>query len=140
MNWRSISFRLVALYCGLLLVLGLSFSLFTINSFERYTEVSIRAAIAARASEVWGIIGGAIGNPAEVGTLIDQRFSPADQNRFFRITIRGRTIYLSGMPADGSFDPAKTPFLDAASGLFELRAGLSLFPALHRFRRPGCHD
>ncbi len=116
MNWRSISFRLVALYCGLLLVLGLSFSLFTVFSFERYTEVSSRSLISARAMELWDIIRGAIGNPEEVRALIDQRFSPADQNRFIRVTVGERTIYRSQPPVDRSFDPAKIPFLDAASG------------------------
>lgn len=115
MNWRSISLRLVALYCGLLLVLGLSFSLFTVFSFERYTEVSIRALITARAPIIWDIIRNSIGRPAEVSALIE-RFSPAEQNRFFLVSTGGRTIYRSGMPADGSFDPAKIPVLDAASG------------------------
>ena len=135
MNWRSISLRLVALYCGLLLVLGLSFSLFTVFSFERYTEVSSRSAVTARAMEVWDIIGGAIGNPNEVRTLIDQRFSPGDQNRFFRVTIGGRTIYRSGMPADGSFDPAKVPFLDATSGPRDSNYGV-LFLYSRRFSTP----
>ncbi len=53
MNWRSITFRLVALYCGLLLLLGASFSLFTVLSFERYTGATIQTNIAARAAEVW---------------------------------------------------------------------------------------
>ncbi|HEX5278556.1 MAG TPA: ATP-binding protein [Micropepsaceae bacterium] len=115
MNWRSITLRLVALYCGLLLVLGLSFSLFTVYSFERYTEVSTRSAISARAPLIWEIIRGSIGRPAEVRALIE-RFSPAEQNRFFLVNVDGRTAYRSGNPADGSFDPANLPFLDASSG------------------------
>lgn len=135
MNWRSISFRLVALYCGLLLVLGLSFSLFTVFSFERYTEVSTRTVITARTTELWGIIGGAIGNSAEVSTLIEQRFSPADQNRFFLVNVDGRTIYRSGNPADGSFDPSRLPFLDASLGPRYLNDG-AVFLYSQRFAMP----
>lgn len=135
MNWRSISFRLVALYCGLLLVLGLSFSLFTVFSFERYTEVSIRAAITVRASVVWDIIRGSIGKPAEVGALIE-RFSPAEQNRFFLVNVGGRTIYRSGNPADGSFDPSRLPSVDASLGPRYSNYG-AVFLYARRFTAPG---
>lgn len=136
MNWRSISFRLVALYCGLLLVLGASFSLFTVLSFERYTGKTIRTVITARAAEAWDIIGAQIENPAEVKNLIEQRFSPEDQNRYFRVIVDGATIYRSGNPDDASFDPARIPVLDAASGPRTAQFGPVLLYA-RQFNIPG---
>jgi signal transduction histidine kinase len=116
MNWRSITFRLVFLYCGLLLVLGVSFSLFTVMSFERYTRETIRADVSTRAAEVWGIVQTIVEKPSQLSSLVEQRFSPAAQDRFIRISLDGRTVYRSGAPAGGSFDPAGIPLSDVDSG------------------------
>jgi heavy metal sensor kinase len=115
MNWRSLAFRLTALYCGLLLVLGASFSLFTVFSFERYASETIRANVAARASEMWGIIAGVLDNPAQTENLVEQRFSPEEQDRFFRIRLNGKTVYRSDAPDDDSFDPARIPVTPVTS-------------------------
>jgi signal transduction histidine kinase len=116
MNWRSITFRLVALYCGLLLVLGASFSLFTVLSFERYSAETVLTNSAARAGEAWNIIKDVIASPPQVDALIEQRFSPVPLDRYFRISVDGKTIYQSGQPAGGDFDAANIPLTDASAG------------------------
>jgi signal transduction histidine kinase len=108
-NRRSITVRLLALYCGLLLLLGASFSLFTVLSFERYTRATVEANISARDAEAWEIVRPVMGNPTQVSDLIEQRFSPSAQDRFFRITRNGMVIYRSGQPVDGSFDATTIP-------------------------------
>jgi signal transduction histidine kinase len=116
MNWRSITFRLVALYCGLLLVLGVSFSLFTVLSFERYSSETVLTNSAVRTAEAWNIIKDVIANPPQVEALMEQRFSPVPLDRFFRIRVDGMTIYRSGQPADGGFDAGNIPVTDASAG------------------------
>ncbi len=135
MNWRSITFRLVALYCGLLLVLGASFSLFTVISFERYTGETVLTNTAARATEAWNIIKGVVSNPAQVNTLMEQRFDPVPLDRFFRIRVNGKVIYRSGEPADGGFAASNVPLTDAVDGTESRNYGLLMIYA-RRFALP----
>lgn len=116
MNWRSLEFRLTALYCGLLFVIGAFFALFTVLSFERYSGESIRSTAAARANEMFGIVGGVLDNPAQTAALVEQRFSPEEQDRFFRIRLDGKTVYRSDSPDDQSFDPTRIPEVPVTSG------------------------
>lgn len=109
MHWRSITFRLVAPYCGLLLLLGASFSLFTILSFERYAGATFQTNLAARAADVWRIVQPILEDPAQIASQVEQRFNPTAQDRFIRISRNGRAIYRSDAPDDGSFDPATVP-------------------------------
>jgi signal transduction histidine kinase len=109
MHWRSITFRLVAPYCGLLLLLGVSFSLFTVVSFERYAGATFQTNLAARASDVWRIVQPILDNPAQITQQVEQRFNPAEQDRFIRISRKGKVIYRSDTPDDLNFDPAAIP-------------------------------
>ena len=99
MNTRSITFRLIFLYSGSLLVLGAGLSFFTIASFHRYTHQTMQTVISARASDIWNIIQGSLDDPAELATLIDRRFSPSIQSRFIRVSLNGKVIYQSNFPA-----------------------------------------
>jgi heavy metal sensor kinase len=138
MNWRSITFRLVALYCGLLLVLGASFSLFTVLGFERYTAETVLTNSTARAAEAWNIVRGVIANPAQVDALLEQRFNPVALDRFFRIRVDGRVIYRSGEPSDGGFRASNVPFTDAVDGP-EVRTYGLLMVYARRFVSPDGH-
>jgi signal transduction histidine kinase len=139
MNWRSITFRLVFFYCGLLLFLGVSFSFFTIISFERYTRETIRTNIATRAGEVWVMVQGLVETPSQLAALIEQRFSPETQNRFIRISLDGRIIYRSAVPTDDSFDPGTIPTSSAEFGPENLTYGKLLIYA-RRFVTPDGHE
>jgi signal transduction histidine kinase len=98
---QSPIFRLVALYCLLLLVLGASFALFTVRSFERSTSETILREIAARSLEIWHSAKSSLDDPAQLAQLMEQRFAPEAQDRFIRISEKGRVLYQSDVP-DGT--------------------------------------
>jgi signal transduction histidine kinase len=95
---RSPIVRLVALYCLLLLVLGASFALFTVRSFERSTSETILREIAARSLEIWHSAKSSLDVPSQLAQLMEQRFAPEAQERFIRISERGRVLYQSQAP------------------------------------------
>jgi signal transduction histidine kinase len=126
MNPRSIEFRLIFLYCVLLIVLGAGVSFLTVNSFNLYTRETTRTQITARAGEVWDTIKGVTGSPEEIPGLIEQRFLPEALDRFIGVAIGGRTIYRSGAPVARSFDPRSVPLGTAPEGLSRF-GNLSLY-------------
>ena len=136
MNWRSLTFRLVAPYCGLLLLLGASISLFTIWSFERYAGATFQTTLAARAADVRRIVQPVLDNPAQVALFVEQRFSPSAQDRFIRISRGGRVIYRSDSPDDDSFDPATIP-LPAPGAASHTRNYGRLVLYTQQFQAPG---
>ena len=110
MNRHSLTFRLVSWYCGLLLILGAAFAVYTYTSFDRYIRQTTRASLTARAEAVWNTVQGQLaGNGAGLGPLIEQRFAPENHGRFIRISVDGRIAYVSGPPLERDFDPASLP-------------------------------
>jgi two-component system OmpR family sensor kinase len=103
-NTRSLEFRLVILYCALLLLLGASFAFVTIRSFERYSHETIVREIAARSGEIWHTARGSLNDPKQLAELLEQRFAPEVQEHFIRITDAGKTLYQSGVPAGTEMD------------------------------------
>jgi len=108
-NRRSLTFRLVSWYCGLLLLLGGGFAAFTFVSFDRYLEAANRAALSARADALWNMTGGALGDRNALADLIERRFAPEALARFIRISIGGSVVYRSGEPVEREFDPGAVP-------------------------------
>lgn len=106
---RSLVFRLVAWYCGLLLVLGAGFAGYTALGFTRYVDASSRRTLLDRADELWILARPLIGDPAALAAAIERRFAPEAQDRFIRLSLDGRLLYRSGPPAGGGFDPAALP-------------------------------
>ena len=90
MSRRSLTFRLVSWYCGLLFALGVAFAAFTYFSFDRYVEQATRATLSSRADAVWGMAGSLLADTAALSALVEQRFEPEAQNRLIRISGRGR--------------------------------------------------
>lgn len=109
MKWRSLTFRLVFLYSGLLLLLGASFYFYTIVSFEQYAHETMRASLAARADEVWNTVQGHSRGDGLLANVIERRFAPEALDRFIRVSVDGAVVYASGSPSHHAFDPAKTP-------------------------------
>ena len=110
MNRRSLTFRLVSWYCGLLLLLGAAFAIYTYTSFNRYIRQTTRASLTVRAEAVWNTVRGELaGNGNGLGPLIEQRFAPENHGRFIRISIDGKIVYASGPPLERDFDPAALP-------------------------------
>lgn len=109
MIFRSVTSRLVFLYCLLLVILGGTFLGFTVLSFNYFARETTASALASRAGEVWNISQGLIDQPARLADVISRRFSPEPLDRFIRIRVGDRVVYQSGMPESGEFDPGKLP-------------------------------
>lgn len=110
MNSRSISFRLVVWYAGLLAVifsalfalLYLNVRLFLINDMSQSQ--------ARRAQQVASLLLAQPGQAGQIAAEAKEWFQPEANDRFIRISHRdGAVIYVSGAPTDGSFDPHEVP-------------------------------
>ncbi len=136
MNRRSLAFRLIFWYCGLLLLLGAAFALYTLTSFERYIHETTRAALASRAAAVFDMAPALLDDKAALATLIEQRFAPEIQNRFLRIGLDGQVIYQSGPAPEHLFDPAAIPLPKADARPQFTKQG-RLFIYARQFELPG---
>jgi signal transduction histidine kinase len=123
MNRRSITFRLVSWYCGLLLLLGIASGAYTYTSFDRYIRESTRVTLASRVVAVWEFSRDLLGNAPALATLIEQRFAPEAQNRFISIAVDGALVYRSGPPVEPGFDPLLIPADAGAPSLKVMKLG-----------------
>ncbi|MBN9587487.1 MAG: hypothetical protein BGN85_12270 [Alphaproteobacteria bacterium 64-11] len=113
---RSVTARLVASYCLLLVALGGAFLAVTVVSFRYFTRHTMVEALAMRDREIWTLAQETINNPARLSDLIERRFSPESQNRFIRIRVGEKVIYQSGDPDTGAFKASEVPWLSPADG------------------------
>ncbi len=113
---RSITSRLVFLYCLLLVLLGGGFLAFTVLSFKHYTRETIAATLQNRAGEIWNSSQNALEQPARLADIINRRFSPAPLDRFIRIRSGGHVLFASGEPESHGFDPQAVPDLTPGPG------------------------
>ncbi len=109
MNRRSLTFRLVFWYCGLLLLLGVAFAVFAYISFDRYVAQTTEATLAGRAEAVWSMAQNLLDDRAALAGLMEQRFAPEAQDRMIRISIGDAVVYQSGTPTDHDFTPGDIP-------------------------------
>src|SRR3984957_1142544 len=107
MSRRSLTFRLVSWYCGLLFALGTAFAAFSYFSFDRYIIQTVQSTLESRADAIWGMAGSLLNDRQALTMLIEQRFAPEALNRMIRISSGGEVYYTSGLPSDGEFDPAR---------------------------------
>ena len=112
---RSLTFRLVSWYCGLLFAVGAAFAAFSYFSFDSYVTQTIRSTVAGRADAIWGMAGSLLDDRRALATLMEQRFAPEALNRMIRISSGGEVYYVSGLPSDGAFDPTKIERLPAGT-------------------------
>ncbi len=101
MNPRSLTFRLGVWYCGLLLLVGGSFSLYTYMRFSSY----LRHTIKDTAADVLYVAEPLLNDPVKLASAIEHRFAPEVHGRFIRLTLDSNVIYASGHPADVAFEP-----------------------------------
>ena len=104
---QSLTFRLVAWYCALLLVLGAGFGAYTTLGFTRYIDETSRQTLAGRINEIWRVAEPLLDDPPHLVDTIKHRFEPESRNRLIRISLDGRVLYVSDRPVDGDFDPAR---------------------------------
>lgn len=107
MNPRSLAFRLTAWYT---LLLGATFILVAAVTFyglQHYLRSNARDSLRRRATEVEQILARAPADAADgaIAQEVELHLAPEANNRFIRITrIPDKVVFLSGPPADGSFN------------------------------------
>lgn len=106
---RSVTSRLIFLYCIILLLLGGAFLAFAVFSFRHYAQETITKSLAIRAGEIWNISADLLDHPEELKSQLTRRFSPETQDRFIRIRRNDELLYLSGKPANVQFSPLEVP-------------------------------
>lgn len=138
MNRRSLTFRLVSWYCGLLFLLGTAFAGYTYTNFDHYIQETTRATLAGRADAIWILTKDHLDDKDTLGALVEQRFAPEIQERFIRISVESGELYRSGPPAERSFDPASVP-RPFATGVVGLTRLGTLVIYARQFMSPGGH-
>ena len=112
MNARSLSFRLVTWYAGLLTLVFLLLGALTIVLLQQYLDSNVLDTQARRARQIADTLVAAASRTgdAAMARQVDDLYSPEENDRFIRITSGdGHVVYASGKPRDGSFDPSKVP-------------------------------
>ena len=123
MSRRSLTFRLVSWYSGLLFGVGALVVVFTYFNFHDYVEQTTRSTLSGRAHALWGMASGLLDDKPALTALIEQRFAPETQNRLIRVTSGEKIFYQSGMPEDKAFDPAQVPIPPSHGSAYLTRQG-----------------
>jgi heavy metal sensor kinase len=113
MNPRSIRFRLIVWYSGVLLLVIVGFGVLTYINLRVLLTQELKTALDHRARQIGGLLmsKAALSDPDYVRREIESRYDPAQNDKFVRITgSGGKVLYLSKRPTDGSFVPADVPF------------------------------
>ena len=116
MNSRSLSFRLVAWYAGVLTLVFVLLAGLTFFFLRHYLEANVLDNQGRRAQQIAATLVAHSSRGAEDGLAaeVESLYSPEANGRFIRITrADGKVVYVSGAPKDGGFDPSRVP---AASG------------------------
>src|SRR5215469_17448776 len=125
MNTRSLSFRLVAWYAGLLTCIFILLCALLYLDLRHFLENDLRQSQARRARQIANslLVGIQQTGPEYVVNQIKNWYSPEINDRFIRITqAGGPVIYTSGAPNNGSFDPAEVPELAPSSSTESFRS------------------
>jgi heavy metal sensor kinase len=145
-NARSISFRLVVWYAGLLAVifsalfalLYLNVRLFLINDMSQSQT--------RRVQQVASLLLASPTQNAQIATQAKELFQPEANARFIRISkANGTVIYVSGAPTDGSFDPSEIPSVNPSSQTefsrqIQLSGGETMMVTALKYTSPDNHD
>src|SRR5271163_907444 len=118
MNTRSISFRLVAWYAGLLTGIFLLLCAVLYLDLRHFLEKDLRESQARRTRQIANTLLVHVKQTGEpyVASQTKDWYEPEINDRFIRITrADGTLVYASGAPKDGSFNPAEVPTLPQSS-------------------------
>jgi heavy metal sensor kinase len=111
---RSITFRLVAWYAGISLLVCIGFGLYTYFGLSYFLRLAQADTLNRRAGEIAAILAAHVGREGEPYTidLIKTSYAPEHNDRFIRIRRPdGTLLYLSGAPTGKAFDPNAVPLL-----------------------------
>jgi heavy metal sensor kinase len=112
MNTRSIRFRLIVWYAGLLIVVSLLLATLIYGGLKVYLQESLSKAQSRRAQQIADTLLANIGTTGEAHVVseINAWFAPETNDRFIRITRPdGSVLYLSQLPKDLSFEASQVP-------------------------------
>src|SRR5215213_3630921 len=112
MNTRSIHFRLTVSYAGLLAGLLILFGIVTYIGLKEHLELSLKDSLNKQAQQIGETLIVNIHQSGEPYVLdeVKEHFAPEINGRFVRVTRPDQSmLYVSGLPKDGSFDPAGLP-------------------------------
>jgi heavy metal sensor kinase len=118
MTTRSIRFRLIAWYAGLLTGVFVLLSVLMYFDLKFFLESNLRDTQARRAAQIADTLLARVHQTGEpyVATEIKDLYEPEVNDRFIRVTrADGTLMYVSGTPNDRSFDPTRFPALTASS-------------------------
>ena len=119
MNTRSLSFRLVTWYAGVLAVVFVLLGTLTFTSLRQYLEANVLDNQSRRARQIADTLIAHARHDSEraIGEEVETLYSPESNDRFIRITrADGTVVYSSGAPRGEWFDPAQIPALPTADG------------------------
>ncbi len=145
MNTRSISFRLVAWYAGLLAGIFLLLCALLYLDLRHFLENDLRQTQARRARQIANTLLVHVQQTGEpfVARQTADWYDPDINDRFIRITrADGTLVYISAAPKDGSFDPAEVPVFPPSSKtefshIQKLSGGNTLLIAALNFKSSG---
>ncbi len=112
MNTRSIGFRLVTWYAGLLTGIFLLLCALLYLDLRHFLENDLRQSQSRRARQIAQTLLVHVGQTGEafVASQTKDWYEPEINDRFIRITrADGTLVYVSGASKDGSLDPAEVP-------------------------------
>ena len=138
MNTRSISFRLVAWYGGLLAGIFLLLCALLYLDLRHFLENDLREAQFRRTHQIANTLLVHVKQTGEAAVASQTKdwYEPEINDRFIRITrADGTLVYISGAPKDGSFDPAEVPGPAAGKGIFAQTEIVWRQYAAHRFAK-----
>ena len=117
MSTRSIRFRLVVWYAGVLTCVFLLLGALLYFSLERFLEYDLGESQTRRARQIADTLLAHVGQSGEarVASEVKDLYEPEVNDRFIRITRSdGAVVYVSGVPKDQSFDPGFVGTLPAS--------------------------
>ncbi len=109
---RSIRFRMALWYAALLAGALALFSAASYIGLERYLQNSLEESLIKQARSIGDVLIVNINQSGEdyVSNEITEHYSPEINGRLVRVTrADGKQIFISGLPKDGTFDPARVP-------------------------------
>jgi len=114
MSTRSIRFRLIAWYAGLLTGVSLLLGTLMYFNLKHFLENDLRESQARRARQIADTLVARASQTGEsyLAHEVKDLYEPEVNDRFIRITrADGTALYVSGPPKDQSFDPTGLPTL-----------------------------
>ncbi len=112
MNTRSIYFRLILWYSGLVIAVSLAFGAYTYQGVRSRLYGEMEQTFTRRAHQIADNILVHVHekSPEEIASQIRSVYSPSANNRLIRILKSDRSVfYVSTAPKEGRFDPLKIP-------------------------------